>query len=333
MNISSQQLEMLSAKLLDGTITDAEYRQIEQAATAQPDFAQNLTELTHVENALNSLKNYKIAATPGLFDAVGNSISSKISAASASASVGSIIAGKMIVGYIVAGALGVAFLANVSYKTLMPHNPKAAASMNQKTIAKPQNNVQAETFASHNKLQSKAIATENSAQHEIALQKQNNSNIVSKSIETSVKNNPEQVNPTITLQNNSNSAAEIQAPDKSQRLMQSVKNYTALYEQANSAKNYLIAAENAKNLGLLYAKLDDAEKARLYFEHAATNSHIAGATETESEIYGQWALLEINKGNNATAKEFLNKAIRMSNGTNNTENKWQKELNKLVNSK
>lgn len=323
MNTSSEYIEFLTAKLLDGTISDDEYRQIESLVNSQPEFAKNLTELTRIEDLLKTLNRIKPTVTPGLLESVENSVCSMINVCAATSS-GAVFAGKSLLNYVL-GAAGITVVAGLSYWAATsyrqsPQNIAPPAAVGRQTISEA----------------SKPPILENNSRIEKnKIKIEQISEPYTKKDIVKVENKPAQ-NQSIsehTASSATKNDAEISAPVNAERLLKDIRTYSELYTHAVAANNQIDAAENAKNLGLLYGKLNDYEQARAYFKRSVTAAHSAGISEFEAEAYGQLGIMEVKSGDISAAKDYLNRAVRLLNETNVSSSKWQLQLDKLNNTK
>jgi tetratricopeptide (TPR) repeat protein len=251
---------------------------------------------------------------------VENTVCTKINAGVAASS-GAALAGKTLLGY-AAGAVGIAVIAVVSYwattsyrqSVPQPEAPRAVAERRQPAVeTNPhilEDNSSTEIIGKNSKRPAETKISQNTV--------------------TEKQNLPEsQSLPVQNALSATNNDAEIKAPANAERLLKDIKSYSELYVQAVAAGNQINAADNAKNLGLLYGKLNDAKQARLYFGRSAAAAQAAGIVESEAEAYGQWGIMEAKAGDIATAQECLGKAVRLLNEINVSSSKWQAQLDKL----
>ncbi len=309
MNATPQTLERMAAKLLDGTISDGEYKQLEQLVETHPEFARNVTELVRVDGLLKSLRHTSVAITPGLLESVEHSVSAMITSNAAAVATGAAIAGKTIFGYI-AGAVGVAAIAGVSYWAIN------SSSLPQNSVEVPQvitPTAQQITPAPQTAPQQNTPQTESSkeiARNQPVMQQPVAENAAA--AKTPVAND-----------------GSISAGDKDDMFTPQINRQLSNYNRASAANDMISAADYAKKLGVLYYSTGNIEAARQYFGYAFAAAKSAGMTDFLGDAHGQMGLLEMKAGNSAAAKEHLEKAVQTLNGINAPADKWQKELDGL----
>lgn len=314
MNATPETLELMTAKLLDGTISDSEYQQLEKLVESHPGFAQNVTELVRVEGLLKSLRHTPVAVTPGLLEQVEGSISAMISSNAAAVATGAAVAGKTIFAYI-AGALGVAAIAGVSYWAI-------------NSSPTPQNSPEVQQINTPAAVQS--VTTP--AQQQVAPPQQPlPQTAASREIAPNQPSAQPPIVSTATTENipTAKPEASMSAPAKENKNQQLIAQYKLSYQNAVDAKDSFKAADFAKKLGVLYFSEEEAETARQYFGYAFSAAQNAGLTDFEGEAHGELGRLEKKAGNVAAAKEHLAKAVQMLNSINAPADKWQKELDGL----
>lgn len=316
MNATPETLELMTAKLLDGTISDSEYQQLEKLVESHPGFAQNVTELVRVEGLLKSLRHTPVAITPGLLEQVEGSVSAMISSNAAAVATGAAVAGKTVFAYI-AGALGVAAIAGVSYWAInsspAPSNSTEVQSINAPAVQSVTAPAQQQPAAPQQTTIPQPVASREIARNQPTAQ-------------SPVASTP-------TADNNSTASAKsegsmsTQPPDD--KIKQQIAQKKLSYESAIASKDYIGAADFAKKLGVLYFSQKETETARQYFGYAFSAAKNAGLTDFEGEAHGKLGLLEKEAGNAAAAREHLAKAVQLLNSISAPADKWQKELDGL----
>lgn len=115
------------------------------------------------------------------------------------------------------------------------------------------------------------------------------------------------------------------------------KQYSALVQQklgvlAEQEKtSRASAAATARQIALLYGKLDDLSNARRYFDMARGYAQDASVKEIEGEILGDYALFELRHGNTTAAAVMAADALRILRSVQSAKlSHWEAELQQLT---
>lgn len=92
-----------------------------------------------------------------------------------------------------------------------------------------------------------------------------------------------------------------------------------------------VAAVTARQIALLYEKLDETAPARQYFDTARAFARQASVRETEAEITGEYALFEQRRGNTARASALAAEALQIFRSLRSERlHAWEQRLEPLV---
>lgn len=319
--------EELIARLLDGSITEAEKSELDAQIAQSPVLAQEVRELMVVENLLAKDEAEDVVPV-GFLSSVENKVATIIAGAGAAgiggAALESILGGKAAAGaattattifgakaiVVVVSALAIGGGSWAAFSILSPKPDNS--QQNPPAIVQQQTQIQQDPASEVPKAESILVPTP----------------IADKKIPTQREEN-------IASADNGNSAKEqreiggkISSPvPEGEKMLQIYQNELAGKQSSGDKAGIALTS---KKIGVLYRNLGNKSESAKYLEQALRNSRAIGLHEVEAETLGEIGLLESAHGNRENAMKSIQECLTILRSVNSgAVQRWEKELSKV----